>query len=255
MADNAQNWYRHQLTELGVVGSFGWIAFVAVFGRFVLRRRMAERREASILRATILAFAAISLVGMPSQHPVVSFTFWTFAFWYVSIVVAPDGGPISTRSWVVVILVCAIFAAGTAYFAATQLRVAARAQRVGFPYSYGFYYAEPDAEGGEYRWARQRAVSVIEATDRVLKLSVWVNHADIAMNPVDVKVWRDGELVINTTLKDVSRVKTAVRLPSHEKRIVLDTWVNRVIRPADFGVSDSRELGLMVKWEFASQLP
>ena len=36
--DNAQNWYRQQLAELGVVGSVGWVWWAALFGLFVLRR-------------------------------------------------------------------------------------------------------------------------------------------------------------------------------------------------------------------------
>lgn len=255
IADNAQNWYRHQIAELGLFGSLGWLAWVAAFAWFVVRRRAAEPAVASVVRAMLVGFGFISLFGMPAQSPAVSFTFWTVAFWYVSIVGAPPTARISARGWGVVLIIAAIFTLGTARQATTELRVASRAQRVGFPYSYGFHYPEPDAAGGEFRWAKQRAAVVLDAPMRVLIVSVWVSHQDMAANPVEVKVWRDGNLAIDTTLRDGSRATTAVLLPADQRRVVLDTWASRAVRPSDFGVADARELGLMVKWEFAAQLP
>ena len=38
-------------------------------------------------------------------------------------------------------------------------------------------------------------------------------------------------------------------------RVVLETWVNRVVRPQDFGSADPRTLGLMVQWEFIDEPP
>ena len=192
---------------------------------------------------------------MPSQALAVSFTFWTMAFWYVSLVGSPQGAPLSRRTWGAVAVVAVTFALGTGYLAATSLRVPARAQRAGFPYMYGFYYPEPDGAGGEYRWARQRATAVVDAPARVLALSVWVNHRDIATNPVDVKAWCDGTLVLQTALRDTSPVTKYVRLPENEKRVIVDTWVNRVVHPRDLGVDDSRDLGLMVRWSFVDRVP
>ena len=35
--DNAQNWYRHQMAELGILGSLGWLAFCGLFAIAVIR--------------------------------------------------------------------------------------------------------------------------------------------------------------------------------------------------------------------------
>jgi hypothetical protein len=253
--DNAQNWYRHQLAELGVLGSLGWIAWVAVFGWFVLWPPRPASREAWIARGMLIGFAAVSLVGLPAQTVAVSFTFWTLAFWYASLAGSPPSAPMSRRAWMSVAAIALIFAAGTTISAVGDLRVPVRAQRVGWPFIYGFYYPEPDGEGGEYRWARQRATAVVDAPSRVLALSVWVNHRDIETRPVDVKAWCDGTLVLQSTLNRTSRITKYVSLPPGEKRVVVDTWVSRVVHPKDLGVEDSRELGLMVKWAFVDRVP
>lgn len=253
--DNAQNWYRHQLVELGIVGSLGWIAWLAAFGWFVLARHTSAPDVAVVVRGVLIGFALISLVGMPAQALAVSMTFWTIAFWYVALVGPPVSAPVSRRAWAAVALVTAVFAIGTAYMAATTLRVAARSQRAGFPFTYGFYYPEPDDGDGEYRWARQRASMVIDAKGPIMALSVWVNHRDIATSPVDVRAWVDGRRVLAMTLTNLQRKTVYVALPDGERRSIVDTWVSRVVHPREVGVDDSRELGLMVKWTFLDRAP
>jgi hypothetical protein len=83
-----------------------------------------------------------------------------------------------------------------------------------------------------------------------MMLTVSVNHPDIAKRPVDIRVWRNAQEVLATTLRTHDPIIEYVPLPSGQPRVVLETWVNRVVRPADFGVGDTRELGLMVRWAF-----
>jgi O-antigen ligase len=254
--DNAQNWYRHQLAEVGLLGSVGWIAWVVLFAGFVLRRHDSSPPAAWTVRGMLLAFAMISLLGMPGQDVSVTITFWTLAFWYVSLVGVPSRTPAAAwRSWAVIAAIVVAHAAGTAHLAATQLRVPVRAQHAGWPYSYGFYGPEPDGEGGEYRWARQRAVAVINAPGRWMALTVWVNHFDIGRRPVDTKVWLDGNLVIDSRLESAVPVTKYLRVPDGEEWVLVETRVSRVIRPSAFGVPDDRELGLLVKWSFLAGPP
>jgi hypothetical protein len=131
--------------------------------------------------------------------------------------------------------------------AATSLRLAARSQRTGFPFAYGFYYPEPDADGGEHRWARRRAAIVVHATSPRMDVLVGVNHRDIAADPVDVKVWIDGALALETRLADTNWRTVPVQVGA-TRRVIVETWVSRVVRPIDLGVADARELGLLVKW-------
>lgn len=260
-ADNAQNWYRHQFAEVGLIGSLPWIAWVIAFGWFVFRRRPSESDVFSVwtARGIVLSFALISLVGMPAQDVIVAITFWTMAFWHVSLVGVPASKTsLNSRAWAIIAVVVVIYAVGTASLAATSLRVPVRAQTAEWPYwpySYGFYNPEFDGSGQQFRWTGRRAVTVLEAPTEWLRLTVSVNHRDLDTKPVDVKVWRDRELVLRSRLSTTTPVTQQVRLSGAEKRVLIETWASRVARPSDFGAEDTRELGVMVTWEFVDAPP
>ena len=248
--DNAQNWFRHQLAEFGLVGSVGWIAWAMMFGWFVITPKPAAPSVSIVARGALIGFTVVSLVGVPAQSLPVAITFWTFAFWYVSLVGAPPAEAVPARRWAVVAAVALVFLAGTGYDATTSLRLASRAQRAGFTFKYGLYDPEPDKEFGAVRWARQRSAIVIDAPSRQMEVSVAVNHHDIQDHPVDAKVWIDGSLALDTRLTDTSWRTFPVRLPEGERRVILETWVSRVLNPFEFGVMDGRQLGLLVRWRF-----
>lgn len=266
--DNAQNWYRHQIAEFGLIGSLAWIAWVVLLAVFVLRGRKDAPSAAWTGRGVLAAFALISLVGMPGQEIAVAMTFWTMAFWYVSLAGAPAAAPLRLPAWAAIAAVLVIYAAGTARAAANELRVPVRAARGGWAYSYGFYPPERGEDGGEYRWTRQRAVAVIDAPARWMALTISVNHFKIAGGPpaseigrhapiraVDVKVWRDQQLVVEEHLTNTAPVTEYIAVPDGEQRLLLETWVSRVITPRDVGIADDRELGLLVKWDFVDARP
>jgi hypothetical protein len=256
--DNAQNWFRHQLAEFGVVGSLGWILWTLSFGAFVLRTHATGQTQWAVgaVRGGLVAIFVVSLVGMPAQNVAVTLTFWTMAFWFC--VLAGEPAPPraawarpSTAAWICLWAVVVVFVAGTVYSARDQLRVPFRAARFGWPYSYGFFAPET-GPGGQFRWAGRKAVAVVDAPEPWMKLTVSVNHADVARRPVAVRVWRDGDEVLKATLRSAQPVIEYVRVPEGRQRVVLETWVDRVVRPADFGVPDPRELGVMVQWEFVA---
>jgi O-antigen ligase len=266
--DNAQNWYRQQLAEFGLLGSLAWITWIILFAAFVLRRRKDVPSAAWTGRGILVAFALISLVGMPGQEIVVAITLWTMAFWYVQVVGAPPPAPLSRRAWVAIAAVLAVYGVGTVRAAATELRVPVRAARAGWAYSYGFYPPEPDGKGGEDRWARRRAVAVLPAPTRWLELTVSVDHLRLggrrggggaahaaSSRPVDVKVWRDRQLVFEAHLTNTLPVTTYVEVPPADRWVLIETWVSRLVQPADFGISDDRELGLLVDWTFVDRPP
>lgn len=248
--DNAQNWYRHQFTEFGLIGSLGWIAWVSGFAFFVLRRQPAAPPLAWTARGMLVAFAAVSLVGMPGQDISVVITFWTIAFWYATLVGVPPTHALSRRAWALIAAIVLVYAAGTTYEAATRLRPLVRAQHFGIPYAYGIYAPEPDGQGGEFRWAQRRGAIVVDAPQPWMEIDVGVNHLDVAEKPVDVKVWVDGRLILETTLTSAEFVRRHVPVGRREARARIETEVSRVVRPRDFGVDDDRELGLLVRWQF-----
>jgi hypothetical protein len=261
--DNAQNWYRHQLAELGLVGSIGWVAWVIAFGAYALRRR---RQDPEIIWSTcgaLAAFALISFVGMPGQEVMVSITFWTIAAGFVSIAGRPPDARLNAASWATMMGVVILYSAGTLYAARHDLRVPARAQRVGWSYMYGLF--PPDPGGGDYRWSGRRAVMVMQAPEPWIELTISLDYRDLLdgrgerplahapTRPVDVKIWRDGELVFDSQLESTAPVTTVLSVPAANRWLFLETQVSRVFKPREFGVNDDRELGLRVKWSFVNR--
>ena len=256
--DNAQNWYRHQLAEFGVLGSIGWIAWVAAFGWFVVTARAGravDRPTAGILRGSLVALAIISLVGMPAWNPAVTLMFWTMAFWLTA-VASPGTAEPQKKDGV-------ISAAQSIGIGVVLLACLAGKRRTLRGTIYGSRIERRSTDGAiptasTSRSERRTARSIngpAACRDRPagakawLRLTVGVNHADIARKPVDVKVWTDLERVLTATLRTTEPVTEFVRLPAGASRVVLETWVSRA-PSADFGRDDPRTLGLMVAWDF-----
>jgi hypothetical protein len=256
LPDNAQNWYRHLLAELGIVGSIGWMEWTVLFAMFVFRPRSGAPPSLWILRGMLVAFAAISLVGVPGQMLSVVITFWTLAYWYaLSAGAPPASGSLSPRSLAAVAVVVAVFAAGTGFTGWTRLRPPVLARTLGQPYGYGFYPPEPTTDGSVRQWARQVAAQTIDVRSAWLEVSVSVNHYDIQEHPVDARVSIDGRDVIDTTLTSTEPKTVYVGIRPAERWALMRTHVNRVVRPRALGVADDRELGLLVSWRFVNAPP
>jgi hypothetical protein len=135
----------------------------------------------------------------------------------------------------------------------TVLRPPLRAKEADMAYDYGFYDADGTIDGASFRWAAKDAVAVLPTGNNWMRLTVWVNHMDIATNPVDVHVRVDRRVVIEAHLTSAEPITRYVKVPAGN--IVLATSVSRVVHPMDFGVHDSRDLGLLVSWRFFDVLP
>ncbi len=252
--DNAQNWYRQILAEYGVVGALGPLAWSVLFARFVLWPPVTSAAGWP-LRGVVIAFGAIALVGMPGQDLAVALTFWTAAFWFASLSgraagAGSEAGAISRGGWGVIAVVIVIFGAGTARLAVGDLRAPVRSERIDWPYSYGFYWPERDANGGEYRWTRARAVTVLEAPQRTMALTMAVPHGDIREHPVTIEAWADGRQVLNRTVDSGAPVTVDVQIPHGRPRVRLETRASRAVVPAETGAADDRELAATVAWRF-----
>lgn len=247
--DNAQNWFRHQLAELGLVGSIGWIGWMILFAPALLPRQTSVTGPGIALRGPLLGFALASLVGMPGQDPAIVITFWLFVFWYMS----DTGVQRDTRQttpwlgWVVMLVLIAGYSIAT--FARADLRPPFRAARFDFNHTYGFYF-DP-----EMTWSAGHGVTVPRAPTGWMKLTYWVSHPDADREPVAVRVWRGQERIVDRHLRRDQRVVQYVQVPGGNKRFVLEVKVDRTWRPADYGQSDPRELGLGMRWEFVDQPP
>jgi hypothetical protein len=250
-ADNAQNWFRHQLAEFGIVGSLGWIAFIGAFAWTLLRPHKHAPAVIWTLRAMLIAFVLVSLVGMPGQDPAVAITVATCGAWFVALA----GMPVARQraGWPMWLLVAAVVAAsviGTAQLAAGRLRVPVRIQYSAgedyTDYAYGFWWTEADALG-EFRWAKKSATIVVPAKGRIVNVTAGV-PADMAATPVHARVWVNRRLVIDTRLtSDAPLATERVPLPAQPRRVLIETESDHAVQMPP---PDSRELALQVRWRF-----
>lgn len=258
--DNAQNWYRHQLVEFGIVGSLAWIAWVVLFSTFLFQRRPASPPGSLVLRGVLVAFAVISLVGMPAQDLTTSITFWTMTFWFISLAGTSAPAPLSKSAVAAVSASVLAYVVGTIIVATTELRVPVRAQRFGWPYAHGVYEPEVDALGRRQQWTKRRAVIVLEAPTAWIALTLSIDHLSMLRGavrpqtaptrPVDVSVRQDGVQVFARRVTTTAPVTEYLRVREGQRWVLLETSVSRTFKPMEFGVADERELGVLLKWDF-----
>jgi hypothetical protein len=261
--DNAQNWYRQQLAELGVLGSVAWIAWLAAFTWMLARRPDAEgsRVIAGGVKGAILGLAAASLLGIPTQDAAASITFVVFACWCMrlkglpQIVTSERTSRISRREWAAIIVVLACFLGGTVYAAKTELRPPLRALRIGFPYRYGFVADRTDPT---VRWTGAKAVEVFSSDKRWLKLVIADVAPDAEQNPVQVTVSINRELILRVNRRGSFPITRWIRMPTlYGTPLMIQFDVNRTWRPSDFGDStDRQERGVAIReWSFLDEDP
>ena len=259
--DNAQNWFRHQIAETGVVGSLGWIVLFALMAWWLIRRPSTEStRRARPLLGALVGFVAISLLGVPGQDLLVALTLWTFAAWYFHVSGWPDDASAKVEgtrpaapgrvAWTLALVVIAVSAVGTYVAATGRLRTPARIQRMGGEYMYGFSWPEADPQGGEFRWARTNATAIVVTSSRTLELTLRTNRPDLNDKPLHVRAWVDGRRVVDTTLTSANNSVThIVTIPAGEQRALIDIWADRAITAPP---PDARELAVMVRWRFVA---
>lgn len=254
--DNAQNWWRHVVAEMGVPGALPWLAFTLLLLRAILTRRAGpDEPAARVLGGLLLAFGAISLLSMPSQSLPVALTFWTFVFWFLASAgraSAPAAAMAPPRRFQAARLLAAglvvAHAVATFISARGELNPIERSVRFGWDYRAGLTGLERSADGTPgRRWTRARALTLVPVRGRVLKFVAWTGHPDANEHPIPVKVWADGALVYEGALTKENAFYVDIPAPTGRTHLVLETWIGRTFRPSDYGVPDRRVLGLAIQ--------
>ena len=203
--DNAQNWYRHQLAELGILGSVGWAAWVTSFIVWLVRRRTTVVDRTRYLPAVyaVIGFGAASMLGMPGQSVQVVLAFWTLAVWIILLrepdnPQATDSGNRNGRSsWplAAALGLAAALAASTLLAGMRDMRPPFRAKGFDQGFRYGLHQPIQGTAGTTRTTAH--AVEVPRAPTKWMKLTVWVEHPDADERPVAARIWRDRELIVD----------------------------------------------------------
>jgi len=258
--DNAQNWWRHHVAELGFVGAAGLILWSGVFIVFLLRTsgEGGRRVPAAALKGALIGLGLASLVGMPAQSLSVSMTFWMFAFWYTRLL--PPGsehdsssGP-GWRGWSVLVGVALAYAITLVVLARGDERPAMRAAIGNWRYTYGMYDPGPRAnDNGTVRWTERHGVSVVANRSPWMVLTVRAQHPDLLARPVHARVTVNGRTVVDRALHTDAPIVQAIGTGTAERDII-ESGVDRTWRPA--GAPDnSRDVGLSLSWTFVAEPP
>jgi hypothetical protein len=259
-ADNAQNWWRHHVAELGFVGAAGLLIWTVVFGVFLMRTSGdGERRiPAAALKGLLVGVGLISLVGMPTQSLPVTMTFWMFAFWYWRLVQPGWQGSttdaLGIGSWALLIGVVGVYAVTMVVLARGEQRPAMRAAIGEWRYTYGIYDPRiPAPEGLIQRWTERHGVAVVPNDASWMTLAVRAQHPDLQPQPVKVRVLVNGRTVVDRTLNVDMPITYAIDTGT-AKRAIIETHVDRTWRPPGIPARHP-DVGLSLSWRFGSEKP
>ena len=217
--DNAQNWWRHQWAELGLLGAAGAVACSLLAALAVIGSWRRSTDPEVLARSTpLMALGLMSFVSPPTQHPILQVL--------IALVVAngviqthsgadsaPSSRPVATWNGWLIWAAASTCAAGLAIHGWTDFRPPYRAARFHFVYSYGLS-SPTQTPLGEGRWAGRHAVGVIPPAGRTFVVRLALPHDDLAAAPVRVHVSDGSRLVCSLDVSDHSPVEC--RLPVSE---------------------------------------
>jgi hypothetical protein len=257
--DNAQNWWRHQIAELGVFGGALIIAFsVLVAWRVATgRERDPDVASASTVRGLLIGLGVTSFFGMPTQNPLVLYWFLGLVAWFAWLV--PD--PALHRethareprvAWIVAAGLAIAYAAGHLLLAVGPLHPAQRAREASRDYVVGAYPPEPLPEGNEFRWTGQNARFFWTARTRFMAIRFWAHHPDIASRPVHVTLTSPCGVLFDEDLTSDKSMSLGMVLHEGQRTLEATVRVSRAWSPADAGEADSRQLGVGIVADFSN---
>lgn len=236
--DNAQNWFRHQVTELGIVGSLGWAVWV-VCAVCLFWARSRSPRNGRLLKGVFLASFAVSLIGMPGQNIAFTFVFWTCAF-VLTLEVTPNWprALLALERWKTVSLaIAAICAVGSGIVGWRSFMPALRAARFHEYYAIGVDGTTDEPGHGDFVMHGRRATVVVQPTTRFLKLTVM--RESTTADPT-IAIAADHRTVVSTKASTASE-PAYVTIRDLTKGVVLEAKSSAAL--------DSPGT-LRVRWEF-----
>jgi len=251
--DNAQNWWRHQVAELGLIASLPIVSWSVWMAWLVVTRRAsgAHRLETQTLRGLLFGIGAASLVGMPTQNPIVLLMFFSCAARFEMLTRGEQISESRVRmiAWAAAFLIAIGYAGAQLVLARGPLKPLERAARTNRDYITGTYPSESLPQG-QFRWTRRRATFALAAQSTHLMIRYHVEHPDVGTHAVRLRIATPCQTIVDRVFTDMSVDGQALELPEGQTRVVFETEVSRTWRPTDFGKPDRRELGAAVEADF-----
>jgi hypothetical protein len=270
--DNAQNWWRHQAAELGIAGGALVLIWSAVLAWLVLAGRRAEppapgsgSRAGALglatptVRGLLVGLGLSSMVGVPTQNPVVLISFFLLVGWLGVLLETPrpfgtPSGQATRGLWILAAVLAVSYAGGHLLLARTSLSVASRASRFEREYVTGAYQPEALPDGGEFRWTDDESRFVLPVDAPWLVIRLWAAHPDIAEVPVGVALSTRCGVLWEETLRTRDPVTIRVLLPERLRSVDTTVDVARTWQPSGYGSDDQRDLGVGIAMDFVESL-
>ena len=265
--DNAQNWWRHEVVELGIVGSLPVVLWSFLVAWLVLTRSTPpeNRIEAAALRGLLIGLGIASLLGVPTQNPIVLLIFFYLVARFENLTNPRTANlrtpnprtpnprtpnhRIPTAAWIAGAVIALAYAGGHLALARGSLKPLTRAEHTNRDYIIGTYPGELLPQGS-FRWTKKRAAFALAVPSRYLVIRFHVEHPDIGTHPVKVRIETDCQTLVDEFLTDHNVDARALEIPPGQTRIVFNTEVSRTWRPSDVGKADRRDLGVAVEADF-----
>jgi len=256
--DNAQNWWRHQVAELGMVASLPILIWSLLIAWLVLTRRSRPdaRIETQTLRGLLVGIGGASLLGMPTQNPIVLLILFYVVARFEMLTSTPAveadlqvGPPRRHQAWIAGVVIAVGYAGGHLVLARGPLNPLERAARTNRDYMTGTYTSERLPQG-QFRWTRKHATFTLGATSRFLVIRYHIEHPDADTQPVRLRITTPCETLVDELRSNSGVSARAFELPEGQARVVFDTDVSRTWQPSQFGQADTRELGVAVEADF-----
>ena len=255
--DNAQNWWRHQAAELGLLGGITVLLWSVVLAWHVVTKpaRTTQVLSAWTVRGLLVGIGACSLVGMPTQNPLVLLWLFFLVAWLVAMT-GPPGAPVWARpvwirrGWIAATILAGIYAGGELILARGSLDVAERAKRFGREYVAGAYAWEEAPDVPAYRWTGAEARFILPVRGQSLVVRLWAQHPDIAQLPVIVSIEGSCGVVFREEFSSTRPVSVGIAVPEDVDTVDALIRVSRTWQPSDHGEADTRNLGVAVVTDF-----
>jgi hypothetical protein len=246
-ADNAQNWWRHQIAELGLVGAIPALwASVLVLSMMRGGAVGAPRGAAVVLRGSLIGLGIASLLGVPTQHPATAVAVATLIFWLHGLLHdGPHTGPPPTPAWwTAAFVVAVVVSVSLAIGADGSFQPRTRAVQSGSAYAHGFSHSEGISAYGDFRWAATDAVTVTRVMNRWLQLTLWAPYPNVADRNITARVRVNGREVLAHRFTTAEAETFFVAMPFQDRWVTLELEV-------DGAVPSQRAIQTGVLWRAA----
>ncbi len=213
--DNAQNWWRQQLADFGLIGGAGAL-LCSLLALLAVLRTWRRSPDAATVSPSAAGGPRADGHGQPAHTASrccrCSWDCWLPTRWRPP-VVADTATPAPMRwpaqlVWTVAIA-CAVGLAAEGW---TDFRPPRRAARFHFLYYYGLS-APVEAPFGGGRWSARRSVAVLEPTGKTIVVHVVLPHEDLASAPVTVTVSDANREVCQLVARDHTKLECLVPVP------------------------------------------